>query len=91
MSFSEEESKNPHNHPFFPSTGYPKDPFAHTMSLSDLGSEEGSLLPVTKEIREKIIKRAKEKGITISALLEQLLNEDLELDILHSRPQPIEE
>ena len=75
MSFSEEESKNPRHHSLSPSEGYPEDTYAHTMSLSDLGSEEESLLPVTKEIGEKIVERAKEKGITISILLEQLLNE----------------
>ena len=75
MSSSKEESKNPHHHLISPSAGYPKDPFTHTMSLSDLYLEEESPLPVTKEIREKIIERAEEKGITISILLEQLLNE----------------
>lgn len=61
------------------------------MSLSDLRLEEESLLPVTKEIREKIIERTEKKGITISSLLEQLLNERKEKDAaLHRRNFKVE-
>lgn len=76
MSSSEGESKNPHHHSISPSEGYPADTYAHTMSLSDLRLEEESHLPVTKEIREAIMKRAKEKSVSISTLLDILLREN---------------
>ena len=44
MYSSKEQSKNPHHHSFSPFAGYPQDPYAHTMSLADLGP---SLLSTT--------------------------------------------